>query len=1586
MAIKGFDTNYFVDALFDYAKEEYTEWATGKTTEDLEELLQNSYPDAADLDAAAEAFYADFGVAWGLAPNAYFDPAEYRLAWAEKQVATNNAFSVAQALTAYDAAIASDTYNGDHYAHYLAKGAALGVNPSNDFDESDYLQSLIDGLDVDMTVAELRELAIENGITPLDFFVDFPEFQTEYPAIAVTGDELVDAGQPTGSTFTLTNETDIATANIFTAGLVYTPGGDDRINALQDEDVLTGEGINPTLNATLGNANDNGDVVITPELNNIATINVAFTGSDPANAVTDLDVQDATGLKTVNVTRVSQVTDCARVENIKQVLDTMSIANGNANNAGGVEFSFAGTTLVGNNTGTLNLSNVQVGLVNIGGNTSGVAAFGVAGTGYENLTINSDDAANSIGILNLPMDTGVTGVVKIVGDENLTLAQTVNVFNAATNTVESQNYAGGIAQASGRLAAIDASELTGNLTLNIGAGIFTTRRADTSGVEQDVAITGGSGNDTFYLADQLQAGDSLAGGDGADTLVVVNGGLINATSSVTSSIEAVRFELDAAAAAVDFDKLPDVTGVTVRNVSNNNVVPVAAPAAGADVFTLNNLTAAQAAAITIQHSNTFSNAIGQNIINANLKVATGTTDTVALRIAEGFNNDPRFNAALNAPLVENITLIDADSESNTIALPSFANHTGTVIIGTSEGAGVAGTYINLDTDAAVAAGVVVVGGNGGLYPALGETWKGLDSGVVVVGGNGGLYQYALTGADDAAGFAAASGQIFDHSLTANQVKLGAATIDASAEVANVIVRVSSNAASAVGAQAITLGAGNDTVIFDNANDNRAGLTISDTVTGGTGADSLVIDGNLAVAGTIALGASEWTNVSGFETIRLVNPGAGSTYSLTLTDGLIARNNNNGILAIVNDHDPVSDTGRTTAAAAAFDAAAIAAGQTVRNDGYNGANQVEAAVVLDARSLSDSSKFSYNGEEGVSRTADRFIFSDVNINGNAVIDGGAVDNITDNRGIITTARPTGNGVIANRGNADVIEVRNAAVVSQGDLANIKNVGTISFTNDLAVTQTSILQLNDNIVDEMVDSYQASVSRASATLANVEVLQINAIDNMNVAAATTGLTIEAGTLTDKSDLAITLGRGTNTVTTGAGQDNVVLLGNYNTGVYAGVNVNGVDVDAQATNTAGALVVPATTNINLGLGNDTLTTYGAINLAAATFTSIENLVANSDITIKASQLAAFGNIQFVGAINHTLTIIDDGVAVDLSKITLSDTADLTLTTNGAAVIGAVVDNSTGDVITPDINDAPVAVDDTFTITAARTFTFAELTGNDTDADGDALTIVGVGNATNGTVLLDSAAGTITFTPAANGAAGFTYTLSDGQATATGNVAITVEAPAQTYTLTAAAASVNEGANAVFNLATTNIVDGTVLTYTITGIEAADVTGGLTGNVTVNSNAGVITIPVVADNLTEGAQTMTVTVNTASANMTINDTSTTVVATPVDFDETAGSYAAIAGTAEAITISAANWNATFTINGFDPAEDILIIDGDWADSAAFIAANIAGEAGAFGVDGSGDVHLYDPNFSEIILVGANVAAGTTLTQAETNGWVSFI
>ena len=106
------------------------------------------------------------------------------------------------------------------------------------------------------------------------------------------------------------------------------------------------------------------------------------------------------------------------------------------------------------------------------------------------------------------------------------------------------------------------------------------------------------------------------------------------------------------------------------------------------------------------------------------------------------------------------------------------------------------------------------------------------------------------------------------------------------------------------------------------------------------------------------------------------------------------------------------------------------------------------------------------------------------------------------------------------------------------------------------------------------------------------------------------------------------------------------------------------------------------------------------------------------------------------------------------------------------------TGDVfftVTAPQPDAPVAADDSgFSTPADSPLTIAagDLLANDTDADGDALTIVEVSDAMGGTVALD-ASGNPVFTPDADhsGPASFRYMVSDGALTLTAEVHLTVE-----------------------------------------------------------------------------------------------------------------------------------------------------------------------------------------------------------------------
>jgi hypothetical protein len=100
--------------------------------------------------------------------------------------------------------------------------------------------------------------------------------------------------------------------------------------------------------------------------------------------------------------------------------------------------------------------------------------------------------------------------------------------------------------------------------------------------------------------------------------------------------------------------------------------------------------------------------------------------------------------------------------------------------------------------------------------------------------------------------------------------------------------------------------------------------------------------------------------------------------------------------------------------------------------------------------------------------------------------------------------------------------------------------------------------------------------------------------------------------------------------------------------------------------------------------------------------------------------------------------------------------------------------------VNRSPVAVNDTGYTTSRDTpivIDVGALLANDTDPDGDGLTVTAVSGATGGLAAIDAQAGKITFAPTNGftGNAGFTYTIADGNGnTASAQVALTVTAPA--------------------------------------------------------------------------------------------------------------------------------------------------------------------------------------------------------------------
>ncbi|WP_105419992.1 DUF5801 repeats-in-toxin domain-containing protein [Neorhizobium sp. T25_27] len=157
-------------------------------------------------------------------------------------------------------------------------------------------------------------------------------------------------------------------------------------------------------------------------------------------------------------------------------------------------------------------------------------------------------------------------------------------------------------------------------------------------------------------------------------------------------------------------------------------------------------------------------------------------------------------------------------------------------------------------------------------------------------------------------------------------------------------------------------------------------------------------------------------------------------------------------------------------------------------------------------------------------------------------------------------------------------------------------------------------------------------------------------------------------------------------------------------------------------------------------------------------------------------------------------------------------------------------------------------------KTFAVTLLTANDTDADGDALTVISVTNSAAGAVVTLNGDGTISYNASSSATlqalgAGetvtdtFSYTIDDGHGgTATATATITINGVNDAPVITSSATiSLVENSSAAYQIVATDVDHDTALVYSLTGTDAALFNVSSTGAVTFK-NAPDFDIP--ADN----------------------------------------------------------------------------------------------------------------------------------------------
>ena len=1076
-------------------------------------------------------------------------------------------------------------------------------------------------------------------------------------------------------TFILTTGTDVATANIFTANLAFTPGGNSRVNTLQDEDQLTGVGTNPTLNATLGSIDgqNNGaqSSIITPKvLNGVETINAFFSGSaSGSGSVTGLDLQNASAtapIKTFNITGITDNQPAILVKNFTAVPTNLGVAN-TSSPAGTVTFSVLDAAAKGGaDATTLTLSNVNLSALNLNSGNSALSPAIQNKAGIENVTLVTAGAAgNSLASFS---DVDLTKLT-ITGAGNLSIS------NGAVGV-------GGIDYGNqGKFTTIDGSAATGSLSIGLDSLDPAATAVPYGKTNGNVAftLTTGSGADTISstidfggrgvdgkINDIVDAGSTLPGG--LDTLALSQTHSQRFTDSATyNNFEAVTITRtgsthDAVVLAVDSTNVTNDPSFTLVNKESSSSYS----AADTTTYLLENLTQAEATAITIKHSGKDAQQSGNDgLLNNIITLTTPTATTVGVTIVDGTNADPRFNFQINSP-TPNVTITDSDTESNTVQLDQFTAHTGAITLS----GGAAGQFLNLDA---------YVDGTNHLGYDLDTTGFAADHVAFAVDSViSGVYaaDYRTTYLTSAWG--SGEGEV-----------LNAATITATGELADVIVRVSgSNIVGGVpvGGQNIQLGSGNDTVIFANRTSNHdtvtsSGLTILDTVSGGSGQDTIILDGS----GHEILADTEWTNLSGIDVLRLAGatgdpllhgttythswtyyyigdqfysifktsgtaPGAiylapdrsETTFDITVNNHLVSQTDAGNRITIINND---GDLDVSSESSATIDLRELDASHFVTFDGPNGNG---TGRILEFRPSG------YSIGEHPTQVVK---INDATANGNNYLDGGDPD-------VSST----------HRSNPNYLQIYNNAQVTIGDLANTKNFQTIEFRNSTSNNQTLALTLNDAVVDALVDSHHAASTISPETL---YIHAVDSLDSMGDVTAASQLNVQAAQLTDQSYLYVTGSYAADTIISGAGND---IIYAYDPGALYGLGITG---GGDVINAGGSTVV-GSDSVRLDNGgvayhilgdqvtvnhNETLYLYSFGNTAnnAAVYDTLNISAATSTVYLDGS--VTWGPIGTDGSSTNGVW----GGAAGSAHVNVSGTAVTTINTAENLVISVADTSST-------------------------------------------------------------------------------------------------------------------------------------------------------------------------------------------------------------------------------------------------------------------------------------------------------------------------
>ena len=592
--------------------------------------VQAAEPDANWTEASLAATFVDNGfsgedgaynhfVAFGanedVSPNALFSADQYYTAKAAQFYG-----KAPSAVSALDVATVKGLINDagmNAWSHYQAYGVTEGVNPSNDFDSTAYMEAklaLMQAADSTYTMDKLEAAFADAGYSPLQHFLTFGglEGEVQEPSFPVADDEQVPA---LGDTYNLTVDRDTFTGTSqndqFIADVKNVNGTDTA--TLNPSDVLDGGAGSDTLTVY---GDENVAALATASISDIEQV-VAVGTSDTVDLSANADVQEVlvkNGTSNITVAK-------AQVAGYEGTMTSQTVT-----------FSDASAGVA--DAATVALNGVTGATVTVAG---GIEA--------QTLKLNGENTL-STGFTNQTM-TSLT----ITGDGSL-------ARNAAGDAIA-------VAAGANLLKTVDASAATGDLALS-----FTQNQLDATefaytgsngaddiafnaALTQKATINLGADDDSLTLVGApTGVGSTFDGGEGSDTLVLNNVALASAATGAGSMFTGFENLVLTGNSTYNAGQIEGITSYELAggNTTIGNLANAAAVTASADTTTTLNLADGLTANGTLNITLDNAAEVAANGVDAKL-----TTNAHVLNIAsEGMVNTDANGVTLEGTSLDSV--------------------------------------------------------------------------------------------------------------------------------------------------------------------------------------------------------------------------------------------------------------------------------------------------------------------------------------------------------------------------------------------------------------------------------------------------------------------------------------------------------------------------------------------------------------------------------------------------------------------------------------------------------------------------------------------------------------------------------------------------------------------------------------------------------------------------------------------------------------------------------------------------------------------------------------------------------------------